>query len=125
MNKHRLCDSDRELFRRMATDYQSENERLFFEIMRYKQENEGVLSIDMILSDADNDDGLYLDRIWFEEYRIGSITAGLHLHTMNLSEALNTNLKSAGFLDRDMDLLEWLRERDYRGVRYDRNEDLL
>lgn len=122
--ENELWDVDRELFRRMKSECQSENERAFFETMCRKQENEGVLSIDRILNEADNDDGLFLDRYWFQEYKLGSIPAKTHLHTMNLTDALNTNLKTVGLLGRDITFFEWLRERDYNCVRYDRNEDM-
>lgn len=43
---------------------------------------------------------------------------------MSLSEALSLNLKDLGFLDRNVTLLEWLREYDYNCVNYSRNFDL-
>ena len=43
---------------------------------------------------------------------------------MTLSEALAINLKEIGFIDRDITLLEWLRESDYKYVNYNRNHDL-
>ena len=43
---------------------------------------------------------------------------------MTLSDALSLNLKELGFIDRDLTLLEWLRESGYRYVNYDRNYDL-
>ena len=44
---------------------------------------------------------------------------------MKLSEALNANLKQLGYLDRDITLLDWLRERDYKGIRYNHNYALM
>lgn len=42
---------------------------------------------------------------------------------MTLKETLDANLKEIGVLDRDITLLQWLRERDYKGVEYDHNFD--
>lgn len=46
-------------------------------------------------------------------------------HVMNLSEALALNLKQLGYIDRDLTLLEWLRECDYSVVNYERNYDII
>ena len=43
---------------------------------------------------------------------------------MCLSDALSLNLKDLGFIDRDLTLYQWLRERDYDVVNYERNFDL-
>lgn len=44
---------------------------------------------------------------------------------MNLSVALNSNLKQLGMCEKDVTLFEWLRANDYEGIRYDRNIDYL
>ena len=44
---------------------------------------------------------------------------------MCLSEVLSLNLKTLGFIDRDLTLLEWLRETDYTYVNYNRNYDII
>ena len=63
-------------------------------------------------------------RVDYDEFLVGHGTVGHYdeeYHVMNLSEALNTNLKERGYLDRDITLLDWLRERDYQGIRYNHN----
>ena len=44
-------------------------------------------------------------------------------HVMSLSEALEINLLECGFVNRDVSLWEWLRERNYKGVEYNHNFD--
>mgnify|MGYP004564177069 FL=1 len=107
----------------MRGHYQSENEKTFFEQLQYKQENVFTTSHELILSESNNADGLYIVRCEFEEYILGQESLIEEQHVMSLSEALNINLKTAGLLDRDMTLLEWLRARDYSGVEYNHNYD--
>ena len=47
------------------------------------------------------------------------------VYAMDLEEAMAINLKDAGLLDNDVTLLEWLRARDYKGIKYDGNFDEL
>ena len=44
---------------------------------------------------------------------------------MNLSEVLSLNLKNLGYIDRNLTLLDWLRENNYAYVNYNRNYDLI
>lgn len=123
MTNNELWDVDRELFERMKTEYQSENEREFFERLRYKQEREFTITNDEIMHERDNEDRIYFVRYQYEEYVFGRAGVPHEEHTMNLAEALNSNLMQLGYLDRDITLWEWFRLRDYVGVRYDRNFD--
>lgn len=122
--KNDLWPEDKALFDSMIGHYQSANEREFFEKQRYKQENVITISNDLLLHEDNNEDRIYIVRCWFDEYVIGgeSYKHGEE-HYMNLSEALNANLKEIGVLDRDITLFQWLRERDYEGVEYDHNFD--
>lgn len=122
--KNDLWPEDKALFDSMIGHYQSANEREFFEKQRYKQENVITISNDLLLHEDNNEDRIYIVRCWFDEYVIGgeSYKHGEE-HYMNLSEALNANLKEIGVLDRDITLFQWLRERDYKGVEYDHNFD--
>lgn len=111
------------LFSSLESNYQSNNEAVFFRNMKFKEEYEISLSNDLIVSESDNTDEIYLVRVEYEEYLVGKGTDELHeVHVMNLSEALALDLSSLG-LDRMLTLLEWLRERDYAGVMYDHNYD--
>ena len=53
-----LSQEDILLFRTMAEHYQSENERIFFETMKYKEEHELAFMNDLLLTEDDNEDKL-------------------------------------------------------------------
>lgn len=130
MNKieNKLWPEDIELFAKMDGNYQSENEKNFFEKMRKKMESEIAPSNDLIMFEEDNDDNIYIVRCIYAEFIVGHGTKGNfdeEHHVMTLSEALASNLKELGFLTRDLTLFEWLRERDYNGVRYNHNYALM
>lgn len=91
--------------------------------MKFKQEYEPTLSNDLIVSESDNDDKIYLVRVEYDEYLVGKAgNEELEVHVMNLSEALSVDLSVVG-LNRKLTLLEWLKQRDYVGVMYDHNYD--
>lgn len=123
MKKQRLNKKDSELFNWMESHYHSANEQEFFEKLRFKQENVLTVSHDLIMSENNNEDGLYLVRCEYEEYIVGQEHVIEEQHVMCLSEAMEINLKKAGLLDKDITLLEWLRQRDFRGVEYNHNYD--
>ena len=119
-----LWPEDLELFATMEGKYTSQNEKEFFERMRQKMENEIAPSNDLIMFEEDNEDNIYIVRCVYDEFIIGHGLKGHYdeeFHFMNLSEALNANLKELGFTERDITLFDWLRERDYKGVRYNHN----
>ena len=123
--KHELWDEDKKLFESMKGHYQSVNEENFFKI---KQEYECTSLNDLIVSEYENEDEIYIVREYNEEYVVGHgiETDGVQEeHVMNLSEALALNLKDLGFLNRDVTLLQWLRECDYQVVNYERNYDII
>lgn len=121
--KHKLVSEDKALFNSMVGHYQSDNEREFFEKLQYKQEYVFTVSHDLILHEDNNEDGIYIVRCEYEEYIVGQEDVIEEQHVMFLAEALRLNLKEVGLLDRDITLLGWLRERDYKGVEYDHNYD--
>jgi hypothetical protein len=112
----------------MKGNYQSENEENFFKNMQYKQEYEPTALNDLIVSEYENKDEIYIVRMYNEKYvvghGIGSDSAN-EVHAMYLREVLALNLKSLGFIERDITLLEWLRECDHSVVNYERNYDIL
>lgn len=127
-NKHQLLDSDIVLFQDMTGKYISENEENFFKNLQYKQEYEVTALNDLLISEYENPDEIYLVREYFEEYLVGhgiGTDGAQEEHVMSLSEALSLNLKDLGFIDRNVTLLEWLRECDYDCVNYSRNYDLM
>lgn len=118
-----LWKEDTLLFNKMAKESISEREREFFEVQHYKQVNNFTCANDLLMSELSNSDHLYVTRVNFDEYLIGVDGNPNEVHTMNLSEALNTNLKEAGLLQSDVTLHDWFRQRDYQGVEYEHNFD--
>lgn len=126
--KHKLWDRDVALFSSFKGKYQSENEENFFKNMQYKQEYEPTALNDLIVSEYENKDEIYIVRMYNEEYVVGhgiGTNGAQEVHVMCLSDALSLNLKSLGYIERDLTLWEWLRECDYSVVNYERNYDLL
>lgn len=118
-----MWDEDIALFRSMEDNYQSDREREFFEKLKHKEENVLTVSNDLLMSEYDNEDSIYIVREEFSEFVIGRDGATEEHHYMNLSETLAANLREIGLLDRDVTLFQWLRERDYKGIMYDHNYD--
>lgn len=123
MAANELFKEDKALFEYMKTHYQSVNEKEFFEKLRYKEENVLTVANDLILSERNNADKLYIVRCIFEEYIVGKEGNIEEQHVMCLDDALKLNLKEVGFLDKDITLFQWLRNRDYAGIEYDHNYD--
>ena len=124
--KHKLWDADAKLFASMKGNYQSNNEENFFKTMQYKQECEATALNELLVSEYENPDEIYIVRMYSEEYIVGQgigTNGANEEHVMCLFEALN--LKELRFLDRDLTLLDWLRECDYSVVNYERNYDLM
>lgn len=112
---------DRELFIKMKTDSITKNESIFFEKMEYKELYEYPISLfDVILSENDNEQGLYFVKCYCCEYLIGinnsTVMFELSCIPDSLSEALDTDLFP--LLNKHITLLEWFRQRDYKGVNY-------
>ena len=125
--KHKLWDADAKLFASMKGNYQSKNEENFFKNMQYKEEYQATALNDLLVSEYENQDEIYIVRMYNEEYIVGQgigTDGANEEHVMCLSQALNLNLKELGFLDRDLTLLDWLRECDYSVVNYERNYDV-
>lgn len=122
--KNKLWDVDKKLFESMKNNYISPEEEEFFKNIQYKQEYEITASNDLILSEHDNSDGLYIVRVIYDEYEVGVEKAPLkEKHVMNLSEALSINLTEIGLTDKNITLFDWLREKNYEGINYDGNFD--
>lgn len=125
--KHDCWDVDEELFDSMKGKYASKNEETFFQKMQYKEEYERSALNDLLVSEYENTDEIYVVRMYNEEYIVGhgvGSNGANEEHVMNLSEALALNLKELGYIERDLTLWDWLRECDYSVVKYDRNYDL-
>lgn len=126
-SKRKLWDADYELFASMRDNSLTPNEANFFKNMRFKEEYEPTALNDLLVSEYENPDEIYLVRVDYDEYLVGhgiGTDGAEEVHVMNLSEALAINFKTEGFLDRDITLWQWLREKDYEIVNYERNHDL-
>ncbi|MBP5722278.1 MAG: hypothetical protein J6X18_01655 [Bacteroidales bacterium] len=126
MEKNYVPSVDEKLFSEMKNAYVSEKENEFFEKMQYKEEQESTFSNDVIVSEFENTDELYVVRRISHKYTLGKgmpEKRKLEYFVDSLSDALQTNLKDIGILDENITLLEWLRKRDYAGVKYDGNND--
>ncbi len=122
--KNELWPEDIKLLANMEGNYVSDNEKAFFERMKDKMEHEFAPSNDLIMFEGDNDDHIYIVRCEYEEFIVGHESDGEYddeYHVMTLKEVLNANLKELGFIESDITLLEWLRKRNYEGVRYNHN----
>lgn len=125
--KHILTSSDSILFDSMRGKYLSINEENFFKNLQYKQEYEITGLNDLLISEYENEDQIYLVRVEYEEYLVGhgiDTDGAEEEHVMTLFEALNLNLKTLGYIEDNLTLFEWLRKCDYACVRYNRNHDL-
>lgn len=128
ISKHKLTDKDIALFNSMEGRYRSVNEENFFKNMKYKEEYEPTALNDLIVSEYENVDEIYIVRMYNEEYLVGhgiNTNGAYEEHVMCLSDALALNLKALGYVKREITLWEWLQESDYMGVNYERNYDIL
>ena len=123
-----LWPSDKEILETIIAHPFSANELEFFTQLRNKMENELAPCKEVHFSEKDNEDGIFLLRDGYDEFIIGTEKDNVpndYIHVMSLSEALSMNLSNIGFVDRDITLLDWLRERDYKGAMMNHNNAYL
>ena len=129
MNKSiELSQEDKRFFDELGNKFISEEEKEFFEKMKYKLQFEPAPANDLIFSENDNEDGIYIVRCYDCEFIIGCHLKDRFLeehYVMTFSDALNSNLKECGFIQEDKTLWEWLRQRNYKGIQYHHNFDLM
>lgn len=116
MAENKLWPKDEQLLTELINHPTSANEKAFFSKLKQKMESELAPCQEVLFSMQDNPDQLYVLRDGYDEFIIGSGKEDLKwdvVHTMSLSDALQTNLKESGLINQDMTLLEWLRQRDY------------
>ena len=124
--KTKLIAEDASLFKDMEGKYVSNEEKEFFERMKFKIESEPAPANDLIMSNRNNDDGIYIVRCYDYEFRIGCHVGEEYkkeFYAMDFHDALYVNLRECGFIDENITLLEWLRKRNYNGVEYNHNFD--
>lgn len=120
-----LADTPQE-FKEAINNSISENERIFFEKLKYKFLHETAASNDVLMNEVDNDDGMFIIRVGTDDILIGKNLSNPDEKTSpsefgGIFLALDQDLYK--YLHRHITLLEWLRERDYKGIRYDANND--
>jgi hypothetical protein len=106
----------------------SDNEREFFERLRHKVLNETAFSNDVLLTDEENDDAIYILRVGTDEIMVGHnlTVAGNEHESVEIAGIFNAmSYDLYDFLGRHVTLHEWLRERDYHGIHYNRNNDYI
>lgn len=117
-----LYEKDRIFFAQMEGHYQSENERIFFETMKYKEEYENADGWDVLMNECDNEENVFFYRESYEWYMLERID-----DTHNYAEEFCglVNVLSAPASKWDLGegtILDWLRRRDYQGIRYDNHD---
>lgn len=129
MNKRiELSDEDKKFFANLGDKFISAEEKEFFERMKYKLQFEPAPANDLILSEKDNEEGIYIVRCYDCEFIIGCCSKEVYLeeqYAMTFSDALATNLKECGFLQDNKTLWEWLRQRNYSKIQYNHNFNLM
>lgn len=122
--ENELWEEDAKLFQEMDNHYISEKEQNFFEKIREKMLTELAPCKDLIISEMQNDDKVYLLRDQYDEFIIGQGTGEdrkAEIHTMKLIDVLNVNMKEAGFLSENITFWEWLRRMDYSTAMFNHN----
>lgn len=116
-----LLEDDLALFEEMRGNYVSENERVFFETIEQKEINDFSSMYDMLMLEPDNEISFFLQREYWNEYELGIGKRSCE-HCDSLSEALNFDMFNLGHTEH-ISVLQWLRQRDYAGIHYDRDND--
>ncbi len=122
-----LSDTPQE-FENAIQNASTPNEKEFFEKLRYKELNETAASNDILMNEADNEDGLYILRVGSDGIIIGrNISDPLESSTPEEFAGIFLALQQdiSQFVGRNITLIEWLRERDFKGIKYNQNNDYL
>ena len=120
---NKLPDDDQRLLNTLDTFCISEKEREFIEqMLEIEQHWETEVGASIILED-ENDDHLYIMHYNGTEYEIGNEDQSGVYCAFSLSELLGLYLDEHGILDRHITVQEWLRQRNYENVTYDRTRD--
>ena len=104
----------------------SRNEFQFFTLILYKILNEMAASNECLLHENDNEDGFYILRCGTSDFLIGTARNNIEPRPVTTEySGIFSFLKQDlfPFIHRHISIWDWLRERDYRGIRYDRNYD--
>lgn len=115
-----MPSEDIRLFNQELSSDISGKEKTFFVKMQEKEQGEFAAEADIILSENDNDDEIYIIRYYYTEYRIGrgkvDDRSDVEIYTINLSEALTADLFP--LLNKHITTLEWLKKNNFKGINY-------
>lgn len=118
---HDLCEQDEALFAQMKENYQSDNERIFFETIKEKEQSDNAFEDgwDVLLREDDNDENVFLYRESYDWYMLErNDDDHNYVEEFNCLAALLAAPASKWNLGEGT-ILDWLRSRDYAGIRYD------
>ena len=93
-------------------------ERYFLERIKAKETGEFAPSADLLVSERDNADELFLVRYYFTEYKIDSMRAscGSSIYCISFEDLMKEDL--CPLLGRHVTIVEWLREQKFACVGY-------
>lgn len=124
MTMNRILEDDRIICTKIIESSRTPNEKEFFSKMLRKETEEIALSGDLIMSEHDNNMGIYILREIYDEFRVGTASSeSPEVFSEGICSLLSTPLRDIG-LDNDKTIGEWLREIDYKGINYNANYDL-
>lgn len=121
-----MLDEDRKMCEMLIENPISDNEKRFYTEILKKETKELALSGDLMMSEYDNDLGIYILREYYDEYRVGTANVSREypeMHLFGIGELLSLKLNQIG-LSQEVSILEWLRMIDYNGINYRANADL-
>ena len=118
-----LPEDDKRLLANLDTFCKFGKEREFIlQMLEIEQHWVTEVGASIILED-ENEDGLYIMHYNSTEYEIGNRDqSGVYI-AFSLMELLNLYLDEHNILSRHVTVLEWLRQRNYEHVTYDRTRD--
>lgn len=113
-------------FRKALEEARTPNEKEFFEQLLYKEHHEPAAMYEVLMHDRDNEECIYILRDGYDEYTIGFTSDEKGPDKQSEWGGLFFFLEQDmwPYIGRHISVLEWLRERDFRGICYDRNNDL-
>lgn len=123
---NRMLDNDIDLCIKKIELSKTQNEKKFFSEILRKATEEIALSGDLMMSENDNDYGIYILREVYDEFRTGVASIKPECPEVfadGISELLSVRLESIG-LHNDITIGEWLQNIDYKGINYNANYDL-
>lgn len=127
-NFSQLIGGDKVFIDKIKESLSTDAGKEFISKIEFKMQYEPAMSNELLLSEFDNDEGIYLVRCYDHEFILGCHIGNKYeeeFYAMTFSEAMNANLKTCNFIDHDITMIDWLINRDFKGMRYNHNYDLM